>query len=190
VLLALSLHKGSQSATILTYLKTDSAFTTKQINSYGFSQAYKCLFVGTDGMSANLILVDSQNRINLITTSLSNGSVSKQQISSPLTFYMNYSSISPADRVAAIEGWDQYIFGVSDFVLLSGQRFDFERQIGFVMALQKNRITQLIFDAPLTATNTNTALAFNNVSSDATLALTQILTSTATSSKSLPSIFE
>lgn len=79
--------------------------------------------MGTDGISANLIFVDSQKRINLITTTLANGLVSKQQISTPIPFYMNYNSVSPADRVAAIKDWDQYIFGVSNFVELSGQRF-------------------------------------------------------------------
>lgn len=117
-------------------------------------------------MDADLILVDSQNQISQITISLSNGSVSKQQISSPIPFYKSYSTISPTDRVATIKGWDQYVFGVSDFVELSGQRFNFEHDIGFVMALKQNRITQLLFDAPLTATNTILSLPFSNVSSD------------------------
>jgi len=40
------------------------------------------------------------------------------------------------------------------------------------MALQQNRITKLLFDAPLTSTITMTALPFSDVSDDAELVYT------------------
>ena len=153
VLLALSRHGGSQSSTILAYLRTDGTPAPTQVNTFHFTEAYKCLNVATDGTDVSLVLVDSGNRVSLITMRLSDGAVSRHQITSPLPFYQVYASISPADKVAVLPGWDHYIFSVSDFVELSGERFDFEKQVGFLMGLEKNRITQLLSN--VTPTNPN-----------------------------------
>jgi len=109
----------------LTYLQTDITFTTQQFSSYGLVEAYKCLYLDTDGKDANLIMVDSQSRISLITMRLSDGIVTNQQITSSIPFYKSFFTISPADKVAIVKDWDHYIIGVTDFVELSGETFEF-----------------------------------------------------------------
>ena len=61
-------------------------------------------------------MVDNQQRIIKFDLNINTGITSNVQISSPLSFYNNYSLNNAASRVADAKGWDWFIFGVSNQV--------------------------------------------------------------------------
>lgn len=91
-----------------------------------FVDAFKCLHLSLNGTTANVVFIDSSNRLSLLTISIPDGTIIQTVVTQSIPFYSVYSTVSPADKIAIAKDWDYFIVGTSSFLSVPDKLVNFD----------------------------------------------------------------